>query len=233
MSADNLARLQRESMAAGRYKDILTRLPAALDAFVTGVLDEGWTLSGDTLMQRSRDGIEVARIYTRHDTHKGRIEFHATVPFELNSFRPSRFGAESPLSITVSAARTVDRIAAEIVRRLLPTARELVRVTRENEARAKAASTTVALLATRLQVAAPIFKPYGQSTPGAPDVRLHAYPAETGEKWYGDATVSSYEGGTVSFDIRNVPAELAVKIAQLLDGDLEAKIAQLRDGEVV
>jgi hypothetical protein len=212
-----LAAAKREAEQTARrarFAHLLTVLAAALDGHCTAPL--AWTRDGDTFTLDNTVSA-YARLHLALDEWKGRVSIHATVPFALNAHRPSRYqwngdGIEPTLTITVSVEKTARQIAADIYRRLLPQAQELMARTRLNEAQHAQAKADTAAIAARIHAAAPCFTPEGHQANVATEAALRAY----SDKWYGTARVSTYEGGTVSFDLRNVPVEAAVQIAAVL-----------------
>lgn len=133
----------------------------------------------------------------------------------------TRYGGEDNIpEITVAEKRGEVALAKEIVRRVLPTLREVKARCETRKAASDAYKNRTRECVEQLAAA------FGFDTPkeGTEKLSLSGFAAKATDyrgvafdrTWYGTAEASAYEGGTATIELRNVPLDLALKVAALL-----------------
>ena len=128
-------------------------------------------------------------------------------PVSGGDYGPSGYGEDRRVTIHVGLGRPAKAVAAEIRRRLLPTyvvqyAKSIERKAQDEDGRAKADALAAKLAAI---LGEKVSEPWRG---GDRCVRLYR------GDWYGDVTVS--QGGSVTIDLRSLPAAIAEAVCRAL-----------------
>lgn len=163
------------------------------------------TVTGCRAVYGSReDGMSLV-VYT--DGGRDKLEVAWTVPSDLWGSRPADYRR---LSINVSPERSVEAIARDISRRLLPEAERLLTITKERHARLQSEEAEKLSCLDRLSKALGV-------TPGTYDAERYQVTKWDQNRYRVSAKVNSPD--SVEIELRYLSPELAARIIEVLAGN--------------